>query len=1051
MGKQEAGRASGTRWFDETPTRDRDRIPVPPGESDDLHWPDGADAPASDERGGQGPEAQGPEAPPADAPPTEDGNGSLTPATDREGDEGSGGAGIDVAPLPQALFGPWPPDADEDLDTLVPDRANDRWIWLAIDVAVVAACALFVFLQMGPSNLFADTTPSGGDMGAHVWGPAYLRDQLLPNLQLAGWAPAWYAGFPAYQFYMVVPSLLIVLLDLGVEGPLVVLPVGIALVASVNVVREWSDRRRRNLLLAGVVLALACVGLPYGVAFKLVAVSGVVSLPVAAYAFGRLSGLSFPTPAVLAVATLPFLFYRGFSIYGGNIASTLAGEFAFSISLSLGLVYLGVLFRGFETGRHRGLAAVLLALTGLCHLIPAIWAIGATVVAVVVRFRRSRAPVPLCLALGSTGLALGLFGLLVNLVWGVPVLSLPLMMLGTVLLGAALWLGSQSARWLTPVFVVGGLLSAFWVVPFLLRRTYLNDMGWEKLPYLDANGERDWWQHLVPSESPDVDLRWAFALAMVGAGLSIAQRHRVGMFLTLAAVANGLAFWLLPQGRLWNARVLPFYYLTVILLAGLAVVEAVRLVAQLVEPRRRPTLSLGVATAFGTLGATLLYVGLPLGVLPSSDRLDEGGYGWPSFSPLQFEASPESFVNGWADWNFTGYEGKDSYREYYEIVTTMGQLGEERGCGRAFWEYQKELDRYGTPMALMLLPYWTDGCIGSMEGLYFEASATTPYHFLMQTELSVAPSAAQRDMPYGGFDISKGVQHLQLMGVRYYMATTPQAIQAASGNSDLTQVARSGPWVVYEVADGPLVTGLISEPAVIEGIAAGEEGWMQEPRLDSNPEDDDPGDFFGPAVQWFQDPNRWNVLLAADGPPAWQRVEVVDGVLQVPDEVSVPEAEVSNIDDSDPERISFDVDIVGSPVLVKASYFPNWQVDGALGPWRVAPNLMVVVPTENHVELHYENTSVEWLAYALTFVGFVGLVGLVRRGRYRFRDPRPAPSVVGTPPVTPPLSSLDESAGGAGTGDGDAAVNAVEDAPTVDAPGDVGDGSVAPLADPLDD
>ena len=43
---------------------------------------------------------------------------------------------------------------------------------------------------------------------------------------------------------------------------------------------------------------------------------------------------------------------------------------------------------------------------------------------------------------------------------------------------------------------------------------------------------------------------------------------------------------------------------------------------------------------------------------------------------------------------------------------------------------------YGTPMALMLLPFWTDGCIGSMEGLYFEASGTTPYHFLTTSAMS---------------------------------------------------------------------------------------------------------------------------------------------------------------------------------------------------------------------------------------------------------------------------------------------------------------------------
>jgi len=69
---------------------------------------------------------------------------------------------------------------------------------------------------------------------------------------------------------------------------------------------------------------------------------GVVTLPIAAWAFGRLAVLRRPGPACLAVAMVPFLFERTFTIYGGNIASTLAGEFAFSIGLSLCLLFLGV-------------------------------------------------------------------------------------------------------------------------------------------------------------------------------------------------------------------------------------------------------------------------------------------------------------------------------------------------------------------------------------------------------------------------------------------------------------------------------------------------------------------------------------------------------------------------------------------------------------------------------------------------------------------------------------------------------------------------------------
>ena len=72
---------------------------------------------------------------------------------------------------------------------------------------VVLFCVGFVFVQLGPSNVLANNTPAGGDMGAHVWGPAYLRDHLLATGRLTGWTPDWYAGFPAYQFYMVIPSL----------------------------------------------------------------------------------------------------------------------------------------------------------------------------------------------------------------------------------------------------------------------------------------------------------------------------------------------------------------------------------------------------------------------------------------------------------------------------------------------------------------------------------------------------------------------------------------------------------------------------------------------------------------------------------------------------------------------------------------------------------------------------------------------------------------------------------------------------------------------------
>ncbi len=731
----------------------------------------------------------------------------------------------------------------------VRDAELESWITAAIVLAAVA----FTFAQLHPSLIFRDTTPTGGDMGAHVWSGTYLRDHLLPHGRLSGWTPDWYAGAPAFHFYMVVPFLLILLLD---------------------------------------------VVLPYGIAFKLVAISGVLALPVAAWAFGKLSGLRFPGPPLLAIAATFFLFDSRFRIFGGNIASTMAGEFAFSISLSLAIVYFGVLARGLRTGRHRALAAGLLALVGLCHLIPAFFALAGTLVMLLLRARRS------------------------------------------------------SLTWLLTTVPVAGLLGAFWALPFAWRRDYMNDMGWERSDPWSQHSfwSWDWWsavgQQMDPGGSGKYvglwpwDLRWAWLLAIIGLAGGVAGRKRPHLFLGATGVIMALAYVYLPQGRMWNVRVLPFYYLCLYLLAALGVVEVVRaLSARFVGHRPEVRRGVHAAAALVALVAVLCVVGMGLRTLPGGhiDTADNS-YHW-----LGLTAREDNVSDGWAKWNFQGYEGRrpnangGGYGEYRELVLTMEAVGEEHGCGRAMWEYEPELVRYGTPMALMLLPHWTNGCIGSMEGLYFESSATTPFHFLNQTALSAVPSRAQRDLPYGTLDVARGVEHLQLMGVRYYLTTSVTAKAQADGVEDLTQLDTSGPWTIYQVADAELVAPLVNQPAVWDDVGQGQSEWLE------------------PSVDWYLDDDARRVFMAADGPEAWQRVHAGE----TPDAVPLDPVEVSAIEAGD-DRISFDVDQVGQPVLVRASYFPNWDVAGAEGPYRVAPNLMVVVPTETHVEIHYGRTGIEW-------------------------------------------------------------------------------------------
>jgi hypothetical protein len=137
------------------------------------------------------------------------------------------------------------------------------------------------------------------------------------------------------------------------------------------------------------------------------------------------------------------------------------------------------------------------------------------------------------------------------------------------------------------------------------------------------------------------------------------------------------------------------------------------------------------------------------------------------------------------------------------------------------------------------------------------------------------------------------------------------------------------------------------------------------------------------SVPWYNDPSRWDVMLAASGPSQWARVSAGD---PNPPLQPVDPVQVSGIKTSD-DRISFDVDRTGSPVLVKTSYFPNWQATGAKGPWRVTPNLMVVIPTSHHVSLHYGFTPIDGLGWTVTALGLAYLIWMARHPLL-FRGPR---------------------------------------------------------------
>lgn len=826
---------------------------------------------------------------------------------------------------------------------------------------VIAGVIAVVLWQMHLPLLLSDTTTTGGDTGAHYMMPAFFDTNLFPHL--TGWNPYWYDGYPAYTFYFVLPDVLV---------------------------------------------AIASHVISYDVAFKLATVMGSLLLPVAAWALGRLFGMRPPVPAALAAVTLPFLFDYTWTIYGGNLFSTLAGEYSYSLSVAFLVLFLGLFARGLRTGRHRVWAALALAACILAHIVPGALALAGAAVLTLFELLPAR------LRLRDDD----------ELPWALEdaeaLAAVGVTRAGDVTLQRDATKRGADARtpaparsrsavlgWAASTVGIGVALAAWWLVPFLVRQNYSTSMNYTKVTTYAS------------IFFPKADL-WVLVIAAVGLVVAIARRSRLGLLLAVLGGLSAAAVVLDPTRSLYNVRFLPLWFLCVYLLAGWvfavgvgALARAVRrerLVRWVIDRRtldaepigsghaqnpgtddreragrvggsRPPVVAPWAAGAVG--GALLALVGALVVVVPpfvpaASATLDSLGI-HPGANQ----------VTVWSEWNYTGYEGKTDYPEYHALMALMRHVGNRYGCGRAMWEYNSDENRFGTPEALMLLPYWTTGCIDSMEGLLFESSATTPYHFLNQAELSQSPSEAVVGLPYGPLTVPLGVDHLQLLGVRYFMAASPQVEEEADVDPTLHLVATSGPWdttfdgehlsttwKVYVVERSSVVEPLADEPAVLTGVGQGQTTWLG--RIGTGDSMSD-----GPSLRWYLDPAAWPVELVAGGPSTWPRIKAASATR--PPARRLTPTKVSDVHQR-ATSISFTVSQVGKPVLVKISYFPNWHATGAKGPWRATPNLMVVVPTSHHVTLYYGTTPVTQAGDALTVLGLVAVVActvgwLVRRRR----------------------------------------------------------------------
>ncbi len=267
------------------------------------------------------------------------------------------------------------------------------------------------------------------------------------------------------------------------------------------------------------------------------------------------------------------------------------------------------------------------------------------------------------------------------------------------------------------------------------------------------------------------------------------------------------------------------------------------------------------------------------------------------------------------------------------------------------WEPNSDLNKYGTPMVLMTIPLFTEHT--SMEGLYFDSSITNPFHFIAVSGLAEKPSNPVGGLSYINNDFQKGVEYLKDLGIDYFISFTDSIKDKAINSEDLNLLFVSEPFSVFEI-----------ETKKIE---------LANQRLEIFPRI---SFYERTSSSLFRDTEYENFF-----DKAYNNFRYLDEyrVIELPSGINVNSSNhddliISNLTISSNE-IKFTTNKPNELHIIKVSYFPNWKIDKGLGPFRISPSFMSIVPYEENVVLSFERVDVE--TYSFYFGNFSLLLTVI--------------------------------------------------------------------------
>jgi hypothetical protein len=328
-----------------------------------------------------------------------------------------------------------------------------------------------------------------------------------------------------------------------------------------------------------------------------------------------------------------------------------------------------------------------------------------------------------------------------------------------------------------------------------------------------------------------------------------------------------------------------------------------------------------------------------------------------------------TYIKSWIAWNYTGVEGKNTWPLFEKINR---HLSRSNG-GRVVYEHSPLHNSFGTERAFEALPFFAKR--QTLEGLYMQSSISSPFVFYIQSEISKVCSGPFPQYQYSSLNLAAALPRLKMFNVTQYIVRTPEAKKQAALLSELKLEKRFDDYEIYRLTsnDGHYVVPLKYQPVLFKTAK-----WKQ--------------DFFA----WFRNNdllihlvylpgnlgnnssplsvgNMSPIKLAADNLSKLPRAHLV-----FPLKPEIKER-LKN------EEIIFDTNLIGYPHLVKISYHPNWQVEGADKIYLASPSFMLVYPTQSHVRLYFGKTIFNYVGEGVSLLGLsiflISGIIYIRHGR----------------------------------------------------------------------